>query len=85
MKNGFALAVATVLLASSAAFADTTIESTTVGEPASTSSSTTIVRDQAPVVVAPEAPTIQKTKFKKERRGFFGKTKVKGETTTVTP
>jgi hypothetical protein len=91
MRNSFALAVASVLLASSAAFADTTVESSTVAPGASTSSSTTIMRDQAPapviapVIVAPESPTVQKTKFKKEHRGFFGKTKVKGETTTVTP
>lgn len=91
MKKVLALA-ALAVLAVPVAFADTTVESSTVSEPGSgTSSSTTVINKQdnpapAPVIVAPaSAPVVQKTKFKKEKHGLFGKTKVKGETTTVTP
>jgi hypothetical protein len=88
MKNAFALAFAAALMVSTSAFADTTIESATVAEPGASTSSTTIRHEDnipAAVPVVESAPVVEKTKFKREHRGLFGKTKVKGETTTISP
>jgi len=85
MKNGFALAAGISLMISSAAFADTTVEATTSNPGSMTQ--TTIKTEQpaaAPIVVAP-APSVQKTKIKSEKHSLFGRSKIKSETTTVTP
>jgi hypothetical protein len=91
MKRIFTLAAACAVVCGSAAFADTTIESTSSTPGSSTSSSTTIMQSapaQPNVIVAPaveSSPTVTKTKRKIHRHGLFHNTKVKEETETVTP
>jgi hypothetical protein len=87
MKNIMSLLALALISGCTAAIADTSMESRTVSGPeGGTSSSTTILQNKtdAPAIVAP-APSVSTTKFKENRHGFFHHSKVKGETTTVTP
>jgi len=90
MKRIFTLAAIAAMVSGTAVLAQSAVESTTTSTPGATSSSSTTIMQTAPaqpnVIVAPESnPSITTTKKKIHRHGLFHNTKVKEESTTVTP
>ena len=82
MKRLFALLGTVSFLTAGTALADTTVQTNSYPG----SSSTTVTHEgPAPAEIVQPAPNITTNKYKVKKHGLFGKTKVKGETTTVTP
>jgi hypothetical protein len=86
MTKVCALIAGSLFLCASAAFADTTVEHSSVSGGGMSHSSTMIEHNtNPPVITTPTPASVRTTKFKNVHYGINGKTKIKGESTTVTP